>query len=561
MWTLMALLACHGEKSVTLDSTGDTGLRWETGLPDDTADTDSADTADTGDTGATGWVAVEAAPDGLVVNPGATWGLRLSAQSESGVWTSLDASWTSSAPDVVSVDETDVATAVAVGTATLTGQVAGLSATATVEVRDDGLLSVTVLDASTGELLPGASVVIDDGERLVDEDSDGVISATVTTSAGLAVTVYLRDYVPVTVWNTVGRVLRVPLTSQDALVAPRGALAGGVDLSAIAEGEFGNVRVGMAVASVQGPALLLDPGALISTDRTVDIYGVEASLPENLYIGGIVEDYSVPADPGPAAVWTMAGPLPVAEVTAGLSSTGDVLELLRTYRDSLSWGYSEGGTVIADETLSADLAPATALDLSLAVDVGELPLGFSGDEEVLVLTGQELSAQGFVVTGFGLGNGVVDVAAADVDLAGAESSRVLAIAEVGGLGEGGALCASVVDLDGAAIVTPTLPEPPAISFDGATRTFALSTDGGADFVRARISSRDGTVRELLLDGGAAAGILPVAGIPFSYGSTTWELIGLHTGHDTFEGALAEGATDIDAMAEVATASARFTGKF
>lgn len=385
MWMLLVLSACRGEKSVSLDSDTDTGLSWETGDGDDTGEVDSGDTADTadtadsGDTGASPWLAVQAAPDGLVVSPGATWSLSLAAQAESGTWTELDATWTSDQPELVSVDDSDVATAIAEGTVTLTGTAEGLSASATVEVRADGVLVLTVLDASTGEILPGATVVIDDGDRVQDEDGDGLVSIDVTTSAGLAVTVTLRDYVPVTVWNTVGRSLRVPLTPESALDAPRGALSGGVDLSAIAAGEFGNARVGMAAPSVQGPALLLDPESLISENRTVEIFGVEAELPENIYIGDLIEDYTVPADPGPAAVWTLAGPLPVAELTAGLEGTGDVISLLQTYRDSLSWGYNAGGTVVAGETLAADLAPASALDLNYSVSVGALPLGFSGE--------------------------------------------------------------------------------------------------------------------------------------------------------------------------------------
>lgn len=564
MWMLMVLAACRGEKSVTLDSGGDTGPIWETGEVHDTTiydSADSADTADTADTGASSWLAVQAAPDGLVVSPGATWALSLSAQTEAGTWVELDGAWTSDQPGVVSVDDADTATAVAAGTATLTGSAEGLSASASVEVRDDGTLTVTALDASTGEILGGVVVVVDDGDRVEDDDGDGVVALPVTTSAGLAVTVTLRDYVPVTVWNTVGRTLRVPLTPESELEVPRGALSGAVDLSAITEGEFGNARVGMAAPSVQGPAVLMDPESLVSENRTVSIFGVDAELPENVYVGELIEDYTVPADPGPAAVWTLAGPLPVSELTAGLSGTGDVVSLLLTYRDSLSWGYNAGGTVVAGETLAADLAPATTLDLLTEVTVGDLPLGFSGDEEILVLTGQELLDQGFVVTGFGLGNDVVEVAAADVVLDGSTRDRVVAIGQVGGLGNGGALCTTVTTPDGAAVSTPTLPEAPSLSFDAATRTFALSTDADADFVRARITSRDGKVRDLLVAGGAASGILPLAGISFSYGSTTWELIGLHTEHGTFEGTLSSGDTDIEAMAEDATASARFTGKF
>lgn len=560
----LLLMACGRDKAPAAGEDTVPPVQWETGAATDTAETGetAAETGETADTGqVSALVALVAAPDGLVVQSGASWALRLSAQDRDGLWLDVEGDWTSSAPELVSVAD-GVATALAAGGVELSATVDGLSASASVTVREDGLLSVTLRDAETGALIPSGSAVIGEGDRVLDEDGDGRIQLPVDTGGPVTVSAYLRGYVPATVWETVGRELVLPLRAEGTVTPESGLLAGEVDLSGVPEGDFGDIIVGLAASSLQGPVLLVDPDSLLATTRSVSIYGVDADVPENVYLRDIVEDYETPALAGPAAVWTLAGPLPILDLTAGFDETGDVFSLLLDHQDTLAWGWSPGGTVSAGSAVSADLAPYQTLDDRLDAEVGALPLGFSGDEQVLVLVGESLSDEGLVVTGFGLGSERVEVVAAPVAIEGSLGREVVEVAQVGGLGSGGALCAARAWADGDAVVLPALPEVPDVSsFDGASRAFVLSSDASASLVHVVITDPSAAVRDLYFDGGAASGILPLAGIPFSYGRTTWTLLALHPDTGTFEGLLGTGALQDAAVAEDAHRAARAILRF
>lgn len=557
-WVFLALGACRGDKEPTVQETG-APIIWDTGAVVDTVaedtDTGAVDTGDAGD-----WRALVAAPDGLVVHPGAIWSLRASAQALDGTWTDVDAAWTSDAPEVVSVDA-GVASASAAGEATLTASFGALSASATVVVRDDGTMLVIVRDADTGELVTNATAVIDDGDRVSDDDADGSLALPVSDGLPAVLTVYARGYVAATLWGTVARELVVPLRPNTSLETSAGRVSGAVDLSEVPAGDPDEIRVGVAAPSLRGPALLLDPDALLAEDRPLTLYGVETSLPENVYLVDYAEDYTVPVEAGPAAVWTLAGPLPIGDLLAGLTGAGDVLALMQEHRDTLAWGWSAAGEVAADEEATADLLPSIPLTGGLLVDVGTAPGGFEDDEDALVLVGYELEEEGLLVTGFGLGDGVVDVARASATVTGAVLERALALRQVGGFGSGGAVCASTGVVDGDAIALPALPDAPALSFAGETRAFTLTTDLDADFVRASIESADGAVRDLYLSGADTSGVLPLAGIPFGYGRTSWSVTALHTASGTFDGYVAAGRLDPEELAAEASAAARLTERY
>ncbi len=562
-WLLLALAACHRDKADhTAEETGDP-IVWDTSEWRDTnvEDTDTDSGGETGETGADVWVELTAAPDDLVVNPGASWGLSASARTASGDWEPVDVSWSSSDLTLVSVDA-GVASALAAGSVTLTATLGELSATLDVTVQDALEMRITAVDAETGAILPGASAVIDDGERVEDEDGDGVVVLPVPDGSPAVVTLYVRDYAAATLWGVLSREFTVPLRSQASIEAvTRGTVQGDVNLDDIPSGEFDRIRVGMAAPSLRGSLLLADLDGLLSEPRTLELYGVETDVPSNLYVDGLAEDYTLEADLGPTAVWTLAGALPIADLLSGLDGTNDVFVLLEENRDHLVWGWSEGGELGADSALEADLAPGSTLDASILVDVGALPDGFVGDEKVLVLSGQRLEDEGLVVTGFGIGNGEIDVASAPISLAGAEGEEVVVLAQEGGLGSGGAVCATTALVEDGVAAPPTLPAMPTLSFAGESRSFSLSTDTSASFVHIAIESADGTVRDLYLDGGDASGILPEAGLPFGYGRTTWTLVAVNAPEGTFDGFVAAGTLNASALAAEAAAAARLTGRF
>lgn len=564
-WLLLALIGCKGDKAPEeVEDTGDS-IVWETGAVEDTAAEtgetgESGETAETGETGSEGWLELRAAPDDLLVNPGANWTLRASALGEDGRWSTVDASWSSADPAVVTV-EGGVATAIAAGETTLQATLGSLAASVDVAVTDTLELVIRPVDAATGEALPGATAVLDDGERVEDEDEDGVIALTVPDGAPAVVTVYIRDYAAATLWGVVARDVAVPLRANDGLVVQTGEVLGAVDLSGVPSAAFDEIQVGFAAPGLRGPPLLADLEILIGAARTLEFFGLEADVPSNLYLDDVAEDYALEAELGPTAVWTLAGALPIAELTSGLEGTGDVFALLEAYKDQLVWGWAEGGELAADTALEADLAPALPLDRTVTAALGPLPLGFEGDEDALVLVGQTLAEEGLLVTGLGVGQGLVEVASADASLPDATGERAVALLQVGGLGSGGAVCAVSAEVVDGAVSLPDAPDAPSLSFAGETRSFTISTDEDASFVHVAVQSADGTVRDLYVNGGAVSGILPQAGLPFGYGRTTWSLVALNTRTGTFDGFVGAGQLDVDALAAEADAAARLTGRF
>ena len=98
---------------------------------------------------------------------------------------------------------------------------------------------------------------------------------------------------------------------------------------------------------------------------------------------------------------------------------------------------------LGDE-VQADLAPATSMSGRASVSTSDLPLGFSGDEEALVMVGENVSEYGAVALGLGTGLGDVELSVADTSLGGVPLA--MAIAQVGGLGSGGGVSAVTAGL-------------------------------------------------------------------------------------------------------------------
>ena len=181
------LFACS-DKDESVQQNGDTGnvlITVETGLWVDTSDTDetgSIDTADdTGnDTGAdTGgdsdepkdgpsYSALSLYPDGLIVQPGASFDLRLVGTNDENEPVDVDPddiTFSSSDDTVASVNETGMVTAWTTGDVVLTATVEDVfSSTAALTIEDSGTIRVRVLHAETGSPIHEAKVKVEEGE-------------------------------------------------------------------------------------------------------------------------------------------------------------------------------------------------------------------------------------------------------------------------------------------------------------------------------------------------------------------------------------------------------------
>jgi hypothetical protein len=578
----LLLVGCR-DKSTPADTSGDGGdtgyTTVETGVWNphtgdggavETGDGGAGDSGDGGDTGTVvtpdpAVAALAVYPADLAVNPTATWWLRAVGTWDDARVGDLSAAdgllWSSDQPKVVSVDADGLATALSAGTATLTGSVGDLSASVAVEVRDELVVRVTAIDADTG--LPVAAVKgrADSGEQGVGDDA-GVLTLAVEDAGAIVLDVYSRNYVPVTIYGVVGRELTVPLHPKATWDPSTVQIAGSVDFGGVADAGWGESVVGLAVPSLQRGPLLTDPAILFSEERTVSVYGVDGSVPGNVFLEDYAETYTINPEPGSPALWFMAGPLETSDVTAGLSGTEDVVALIEANLSSWSWGWDPGATLAAGEVGSIDIGPSLSFDEVVLVEAPELSLGFSGDERPLLLVGEQVEGAGVVVTGLGLGTGTVGVGAVEGAIGASSGTVAAAIGQVGGLGQGGAICATWAPVEGGAARLPAfLDVPNMASFDGPTKVFEWVVDERAGGVVAMVEDQDGDVRLVYADGGSMTGILTHPGYTFTYGHTIWTLGAFELQHDTFEGRLRAGAFTRAALAGAAIGSATVTQRY
>jgi len=549
-------LGCTHKGGGTTDDTGlssdgggytsvDTSA-WVDTAADGGASDGGAVSDDTGDTAPVGPVATALAlyPTRMDVGVGATWSTRLLATWDDGTVSEADASWQSGNVDVVEVDASGQVRALAAGDTTVRAERDGLLVTADVHVRDDGMVTVTVVDAESGLPHAGAHVRLgtDDAEGMTDEA--GRIELEADGSVALVVSAWDHYRVPVTAYGVMGRSLTLPIRSPDDVSPAMGDIRGNVDLDGVPTGGGGDIKIGIAAPSLGTSPLLVDPALLVGPPREITLYGVTANVPANIYVRSAAEDYDLPSAVGTTGIWTVAAPLAISDVTSGLAGATDALSLMLADLDKVVWGWSDGATVAAGETGRADLAPATPLSEALTVDAGPLPVGFSGTEQALVLVGDMLPAQGFSPTGLGVGRNGVDVHAAPLRLDGTTGRYATAVAQVGGLGSGTghAVCTSWAPMDGDEVTLPEFQQVPMLNlFDVVSKDFTLQTDARARMVHITIfGGGEGEVRDIVMDGGPVEGTLLNFGSGFGYGSTSWEIAAFETWQGTYEDMVRDG---------------------
>ncbi|MBM4364972.1 MAG: Ig-like domain-containing protein [Deltaproteobacteria bacterium] len=484
-----------------VEDTGETGDTGESAvIPDDTGDSAPIDTGDSGqvEPGLAGLIAF---PRAMVVNPGATYTLDVLAEEMSGDRHPYDmASFVSLDDTIATVDAMGVVTAVAVGSTAIVVSGDGVDTRVQIEVRDDYLATVTVIEGSTGLPIEGATVRAATGDFTT--DASGIAYVTVADGGPVMLTTWIdEDHHAVSLANTVGRVFTIPL---DALSddEPSATIHGNVDFTDVPEADAGQMVMGLACASVQGALALLDIEDLLADTRTIEVFGVEADAPSNLFAKDYAEDFYAPAFPGDAGAWGLSGPIDIGEVTAGLNGTGDALALLVDHLDDMVWGKRLGLATVADATTETDFAPADAFSDVLNVALPTLPMGFDGTEEMFLMSAERAVPEGWLVTGLGMGSGVAEVQRVPSgSVPGSVQNAVFAFAQAGGLGSGGGVSVAVTGDDGGLAAFPDLLDLPVVdSWDAGSRALTITTDADADIVRVRLVDDNGRLHDIYVEG-------------------------------------------------------------
>lgn len=286
------------------------------------------------------------AAQNAVVSPGQHIPLHAFAldQDENGLPASFE--WTSSDPDVASIDD-DGRNAVGEGgegTTTITaktdtgvecdGEIVLTGQTEVVE----GDLRVVVIDAESGAAIDGATVVIGDDESSATTDSSGIAQLT-RPDGDFNVSVFSEDYNFVSVVGVSGSDLRIPLSQRQGS-GPTAGFTGEFDLSQI--NTSGDISIGLAGASIAGGLLDLNLQQLLGESFMSELSvpgmgGAELPLPGGLVAYGsflgmdvdIKQTYYAAAAEGARLGWGLAGRVPLMEMM-DLFRGGDAGALLTT---------------------------------------------------------------------------------------------------------------------------------------------------------------------------------------------------------------------------------------
>jgi hypothetical protein len=446
---------------------------------------------------------------------------------------------------------------VGAGSTTVRATLDGAEALVAVTVTDASCVDVDVVDATTGAAVEGATVSVQGGSSVTTDASGAACVPVASGGAPVTVTAGLPEvYDALSVVNVVGRSLVLPLTPKgsDGRAAE---VTGAVDYGGIADGGWTDVVLGFALASVDGAlgAVVLDE--LFTDARTVTVFGMDLELPANVFVEDSVSDYTAATADGPVAVWGLGGPVPISELSSGVTDAGDALTLFVGHLDAMTWGWLGGGTASSSAPASLDLAPSLALDATTDVTLPGLPAGFAGDEEWLVLLAEERVDEGWIATGLGTGTGSAAIAGvADGTVTDSLGAGAVATAQAGGLGSGGALVTVTGTLatDGSWAFPDPLAVPSIDAWDPASRSLTLTAAADANWTRIRFSDDRKRVHDVLV-AGAWTGALPSAPGTFHYPQADITVTTLRVPDGSFEDWAAAGAVSPSVLSPEASSRA------
>ncbi len=570
---LVAALGC------TDDTTGPTGVT-------DTSDTPAVTDTDTGDPDTTSGDTEDTAepsdstsepdpgelrlfPRELTVDPGASWGLR-SVHTLDGLSQDVVVHWESADPAIVTILD-GVATAVAPGSATLSARYGNLVAHASVTVQAEPVMRLQLVDALTRAPLTGGQVHCA-GETAAADPITGVASVPAPAGQPLDCTVWTDadEHIPLNALQLVTRDVVLPLRTRGQQ-EPDSEIEGTFDFSNLPplsddEKAAGWVVLGMAGSSLRQGPLFWRADEVLSPDRIVELYGLEVEVPGNLAIHEYFEEWVTPAWSGDAGIWSMAGPVPLADAILGLSNLDEALDFLLDNFDGFVYGYAPGLTVPADSPLDLEVAPATSLSDVVQVDLPDWPEGYASDNPVTLIALDGDGVEGPAVVGFGRGfpgeHHLTRVPGSFFGWDGTDS-QVLAYLEVDGLGSVGARSLRVAEvIDGVAVVGPLQEAPTMTAWDEDNLLLHTTVDPRADVVTLYVHNKNNKQeKDYVLPWPDGPVFLPWDGPEMSLGTITFEVSAVETTEGTFESLIGEGAVTVEALEPIAESTSFVTDKF
>jgi len=575
---LFAALGCSGDDPDP-EETG-TSSALDSGAADtqvDSADTlpDSGDTAETAtETGDTGTVWVDpgtlgVSPLELVVDPGASWTLR-AVHTLDGRRQDVAVAWSSSDEAVVGVSAEGVATAIGAGEATLSASYETLSATSAVTVQASPTLRVQLVQAEDGAPLTAGSVLCNGVTVAVDGTTGVAVFDEVPAGETLWLTGWAEDAsrIPGTLMEVAGRDVVLPLRTRDQH-KPDSDIDGTFDFGALPplsddEKAAGYVIMGIASATLRWGPLFWRADEVLAPNRDVTLYGFDVRVPGNLAVLDEVEDWTTPSWSGDVGVWSLAGPVPLADAVLGLADLSSALDFLLENVDGFLFGYEGALVVPEDAALEMEVRPTTSLSEVVEVEFPAWPEPFTEADAAMIVITDGDAPEGPAVVGFGRGfTGTAHSTRVPGSFYGWDGSTSQAVGylEVGGVGTLGAKVLSAAPIvDGVAVLPDFLDAPSLPAWDGELLQAEVSVDPDAHIVHLYVRTKKKDERDYYFPPTTGVITLPSEGPDFDWAKVSLELAEVQTASGTYESMLQDGRYRRHDLQEVGRATGFVTEK-
>lgn len=405
-------------------------------------------------------------------------------------------------------------TALSAGSAQLSVAVEGIEAQASITVQDSHELRVQVF--ADGAPLPKARVYFEGVKHTCDDD--GRVSLSTADGGPVSLTAFSAEeaWIPVTLGGVLTRDLRVELTHINTL-EPQAGLTPSISYEALDKANPDQLRLSLSGTALQASPVMVREQELLGANREVEIFGTTASLPQNLGIEDHAPQVALVAEQDPTQVWTLAGTLDIAQLSAGVDSFAQAAELLAAWEPTLLVGLSEPVGAEESPMLEPSALPSEEVWVSLP----------QATESSLVFVFERGSA-GWLLQGLASGAELLRVPVPPGD----GERWVVVWKEEGGAGSGAprAMVSAPVS-SGEATVSAWIDPLSHGGLQAVDGSYALNSDPSALYVHGFVQTKNGGVRELYLPAGAWRGALD--GEPaLSLGKTEWTLWSPHgwSGH-------------------------------
>ena len=450
---------------------------------------------------------IELYPQRISVEPGAQMMLRAVGVYSDGHREGLPELELSSGDAALSVDGLTVS-ALQAGSVVVSAELDGVVGESLIE--DTHTLHLQVIYQDT-QGVPGARVIWQ-GEKLI-ADEYGAIELPTETGGPVSFTVFAQDadFVPQTVYGVVSRRVSLTLSHIDSILPPA-ELSASVDFSALDKADPDELRLSLSGTALGGSPVLVSELDLIRSNREVTLFGASVELPENLAIDEHASEIALASTQEQTQVWTMAGTLPISDLSSGVDNFGQIGALLAAWEPTMR--LDESATVAGDGSLA--ITPSGLAEDQVWVTLPDAP-----ESSLVLLYGA--SESGWLLQGLATGSGQVRIPSPVTD----QEQVVVTWREQGGAGSGSGRSMTMAPvISGEAVLPDWVQAPSHGGLSAATGDFSLNTDPEAVYVRAVVQSANGALREVLMPPGEQAASL--AGDPaMSLGKTQWDVRVIH----------------------------------